>query len=349
MDKSVLRKTFLGIDATVRDVIESLAESSMQIVIIVSDDTTLLGLVTDGDIRRGLLCGHGLEAAVTEIMVSSPMIVDLATTRDKAVKQMLDNGIRHMPVVDEDNCVVNMYLLEDSLVRLEHENTIVIMAGGFGKRLLPYTENCPKPMLPISGKPMLEHIIERAISQGFRNFIISVFYLPEKIIDYFKNGSAWNINIEYIKEESPLGTAGALSLLPQSPSLPIIVTNGDLLTNIGYKEILDYHIKQSSKATMAVREHKIKNPFGVVKTNGVNITGFEEKPIHRSIINAGVYVLDPVALELLHENGVCDMPTLFNRVNKAGYETVAFPMHENWLDIGNPEDLTSAVNFVVAP
>ena len=349
MDKNVLNKACLGIDSTVSDVIASLEESGLQIVVVVSDDMTLLGLVTDGDIRRGLLRGYGLESCVTEIMVTSPMVVDDTTTRDKAVNLMLDHKIHHIPVVDEHYHLLNLYLLDDEFVTPEYENTLVIMAGGFGKRLMPHTENCPKPMLPIAGKPMLEHILERAISQGFKNFVISVFYLSEVIKDHFKDGALWNVNIEYIQEKSPLGTAGALSLLSKKQSLPIIVSNGDLLTNVGYKEILEYHVKHTSVATMAVRNHETQNPYGVVKTNGVNIVGFEEKPIHHSIVNAGIYVLEPVVLEFLNEGGVCDMPTLFERLKEASHRTVVFPMHERWLDVGKPDDLELASSYILVP
>ena len=349
MDKNILNKVCLGVDATVSDVIASLEESGLQIVVVVSDDMTLLGLVTDGDIRRGLLRGYGLEACVTEIMATSPMVVDDTTPRDKAVNLMLDHKIHHIPVVDEHYRLLNLYLLDDEFATPEYENTLVIMAGGFGKRLMPHTETCPKPMLPIAGKPMLEHILERAISQGFKNFVISVFYLPEVIKDHFKDGALWNVNIEYIQEKSPLGTAGALSLLSKKQSLPFIVSNGDVLTTVGYKEILEYHVKHTSVATMAVRNHETQNPYGVVKTNGVNIVGFEEKPIHHSIVNAGIYVLEPVVLEFLNEGGVCDMPTLFERLKEASHRTVVFPMHERWLDVGKPDDLELASSYILVP
>ena len=174
MDKKLLNKTSLGIDSTVSEVIRSLEETGFQIVLVVSDDMDLLGLVTDGDIRRGLLRGFGLDASVKDIMVTSPVVIETTATREDAVNLMLEHKIHHMPVVDEDNRLINLHLLDDKFIKPEYENTLVIMAGGFGKRLMPHTEKCPKPMLPIAGKPMLEHIIERAILQGFKNFVISV-------------------------------------------------------------------------------------------------------------------------------------------------------------------------------
>ncbi len=346
IDKILLNQAILNVESTVRDAISSLESSGLQVVIVVGHDSILLGMITDGDIRRGFMRGHDLDARVENVMATSPLVVDITTPRHEAVKLMIEHKIHHIPVVDGGFRLVDMYLLDDIYTKAKFNNTVVIMAGGFGKRLMPHTKDCPKPMLPINGKPMLEHILVRAIAQGFSNFVISVFYLPHVIKDYFKNGEAWNVTISYVQEESPLGTAGALSLIPEKQMYPLIVTNGDLLTNIGYKEILDHHSKIGSKATMAVRDHEIQNPFGVVNTEGFSITGFEEKPVYRSLINAGVYVLDPLALEALPNGSACDMPTLFVRLLEAGHSTAVFPMHESWLDVGRPDDLELATNTV---
>jgi len=200
--------------------------------------------------------------------------------------------------------------------------------------------------LQIEGKPILEHILDSAISQGFMNFVISVYYLPDVIKNYFKDGSSWGVNIEYIQEDSPLGTAGALSLLPSKNHLPIVVTNGDVLTNFRYKEMLEFHEKNNSTATMAVRNHTIQNPYGVVKTEDIDIIGFEEKPILYSVVNAGIYVLEPTVLNYLNNGEVCDMPVLFERLNNNNCRTVVFPMHEKWLDIGKPDDLELANSHI---
>lgn len=342
IDKILLNQAIINTDSTVSDAILSLEVSGLQVVIIVDNDSTLLGIITDGDIRRGFMRGYGLENSVKDIMATSPLVVGLKTPRNDAVKLMIEHKIHHIPIVDAASRPVDIYLLDELFDQVKYENTVVIMAGGFGKRLMPHTKDCPKPMLLINGKPMLEHILVRAIAQGFSNFVISVFYLPDVIKDYFENGEAWNVNISYVQEETPLGTAGALSLISETQIHPLIVTNGDLLTNIGYKEILDHHSKLSSKATMAVRDHEIQNPFGVVNTEGFSIAGFEEKPVYRSLINAGVYVLDPLAIELLSDGGVCDMPMLFERLLNAGHSTTVFPMHESWLDVGRPDDLKLA-------
>jgi NDP-sugar pyrophosphorylase family protein len=219
---------------------------------------------------------------------------------------------------------------------------MIIMAGGFGRRLLPLTEDCPKPMLIVAGKPMLEHIIERAKLEGFSQFILSLHYLGQRITEYFGDGSRWQVEISYVNEEHPLGTVGALSLVEPRPEYPFIVTNGDVLTDIRYGEMLDFHLSHQATATMAVRQHEWQHPFGVVKTKGIEIIGFEEKPIHRTHVNAGIYVLNPDALAHLQKGASCDMPTLFERLRRSGQSTIAYPMHEPWLDVGRAEDLMRA-------
>jgi NDP-sugar pyrophosphorylase family protein len=219
---------------------------------------------------------------------------------------------------------------------------MVIMAGGMGTRLRPHTENCPKPLLPVAGKPMLEHIIERAKLEGFSHFVLSIHYLGHMIEDYFGNGEHLGVQIDYLREQSPLGTAGALGLLNPRPDTPFVVTNGDVITDIRYGELLDFHIRHGAAATMAVRVHEWQHPYGVVQTKGVEIVGFEEKPVARSHINAGVYALDPDALNNLSADTHCDMPTLFERLQAKAQRTVAYPMHEPWLDVGRPDDLVAA-------
>ena len=219
---------------------------------------------------------------------------------------------------------------------------MVIMAGGRGTRLGEHTQNCPKPLLPVGGKPMLEHIIQGAKAEGFNHFVLAIHYLGQMIENYFGDGSNLNINIEYLRENTPLGTAGALGLLEVRPTEPFLVTNGDVLTDIRYAELLDFHIRHGSTATMAVRLHEWQHPFGVVKTNGVDIVGFDEKPVARSHINAGIYVLAPNVLDSIGANEHCDMPTLFGRIQEKQARTIVYPMHEPWLDVGRPADLEKA-------
>jgi NDP-sugar pyrophosphorylase family protein len=219
---------------------------------------------------------------------------------------------------------------------------MVIMAGGMGTRLRPHTENCPKPLLQVAGKPMLEHIIDRAKLEGFSHFVLAIHYLGHMIEDHFGNGERLGVRIDYLREQSPLGTAGALGLLNPRPEAAFVVTNGDVITDIRYGEMLDFHIRHDAVATMAVRVHEWQHPFGVVQTKGVEIVGFQEKPVARSHINAGVYALEPDALSVLSAETHCDMPALFERLQAQAKRTVAYPMHEPWLDVGRPHDLAAA-------
>jgi NDP-sugar pyrophosphorylase family protein len=245
--------------------------------------------------------------------------------------------------------VVGLHLWDEIMVPERRPNPIVIMAGGQGSRLRPHTENCPKPLLQVAGKPMLEHIIERARAEGFQNFVLAIHYLGHMIEEYFGDGGRWQTKIEYLREESPLGTAGALGLLTPRPDVPFVVSNGDVLTDIHYGELLDFHRRHSAMATMAVRAHEWQHPFGVVHTKGVDIVGFEEKPISRSHINAGIYVLEPAALDLLGRGDRCDMPALFSRLQQRSMRTIVYPMHEPWLDVGRPDDYTSAQVILSGP
>ncbi len=336
------RKTLLTSDATLQQAIMSLDASAMQIVMIVGAEGELIGTLTDGDIRRGLLRGLEMHSPVDTIIHREPLVVPPDLDRDMVLSLMQANKVRQLPVVDNHRKVVGLHVWDDLLMPAQRPNTMVIMAGGQGMRLRPYTERCPKPMLPVGGKPMLEHIIERARAEGFQHFIIAVHYLGHMIEEYFGNGSRWQVRIEYLHEDAPLGTAGALSLMNPRPELPLVVTNGDVLTDIHYGELLDFHAHHRAVATMAVRLHEWQHPFGVVRTSGVDIVGFEEKPVIKSHINAGVYALDPTVLDHMRHQHRCDMPTLFTMLKEQGLRTVVYPMHEPWLDVGRVDDYAFA-------
>jgi dTDP-glucose pyrophosphorylase len=322
--------------------ISNLDQVAIKIVLIVNENHELVGTVSDGDIRRGLLRGLDLSSPVASIIHRDALVVPPGMARETVTKLMVANKIMQIPVVDEHRRVIGMHLWDELVAPLERVNQMIIMAGGRGSRLHPDTASCPKPMLLVSGRPMLEHIIERAKENGFRRFVLAVHYLGHMIEDFFGDGSRWNVQINYLREEMPLGTAGALSLIACPPSESFVVTNGDVLTDISYGELVDFHARHSAVATMAVRKHEWQNPFGVVKTSGLEIIGFEEKPVTRTHINAGVYVLSPESLDYLASNKVCDMPMLFDRLRAASCRTVAYPMHEPWLDIGHHDDLKKA-------
>lgn len=337
-----IEKATLTPDATIREAIRNLDATALQIVLIITEDGKLIGTVTDGDIRRGLLRGLGLDAPLDAIVYREPLVVPPEMGRDAILQLMRANKIHQLPVIDGERRLVGLHLMDELMSPQERPNSMVIMAGGRGVRLRPHTESCPKPLLPVGGKPMLEHIIERAKADGFHRFVLAVHYLGEMIEDYFGDGSRWRVRIDYLREEAPLGTAGAIALLDPRPDQPFVVSNGDVLTDLRYGELLDFHYRYAAAATMAVRLHEWQNPFGVVRTRGVDIVGFEEKPVIRSHINAGVYVLDPSVMDMLRHGENCDMPTLFARLQKVSARTIVYPMHEPWLDVGRGDDLNRA-------
>jgi dTDP-glucose pyrophosphorylase len=342
VDINIWRKTILPLGSTIQQAIRSLEMSGMQIVMVVAESNKLVGTLTDGDIRRALLKGCNLDSNIDEIIHRNPLVIPPGVSRELILQLMHVNVIRQLPMVDDSGSAVGLYVWDSIIGPAFCENIMVIMAGGKGTRLHPYTENCPKPMLEVGGKPILQRIIERANRDGFHNFIISLHYLAEMIEEYFGSGDKFGVNIQYIREQTPLGTAGCLSLIKDIPKLPFIVTNGDVLTDINYSELLNFHIRHSADATMAVRQHEIQNQFGVVRTRGIEIDGFEEKPIYLSHVNAGIYILNPESLNYLTYEQHCDMPTLFERLKNSCMKTIAYPMHEPWLDVGRPEDLQVA-------
>jgi dTDP-glucose pyrophosphorylase len=339
---AIWRRAILPPEASLHDAIQRLNEVAIKIVLVCDESGVLLGTICDGDIRRGLLRGLSMPSPVTEVVRRNPLVVPEGMSRELVLQIMAANKVQQIPVVDAFGSPVGLHLWDELTTPSERPNLMVIMAGGMGTRLRPYTESCPKPMLPVAGRPMLEHIIERASREGFKRFVLAVHYLGEMIEDHFGDGERFGVNIEYLRENAPLGTAGALSLLSPLPDLPFVVTNGDVMTDIRYGEMLDFHHRHGAIATMAVRLHEWQHPFGVVQMEGVDIVGFEEKPIARTHINAGVYALSPVVLQCLEANQRCDMPGLFERVQNYGWRTIAYPMHEPWLDVGRPDDLKLA-------
>lgn len=332
------RQAILPANSTIEDAIRNLNQTTIKIVMVVDEAGELVGTISDGDIRRGLLKGLDLNSQIASIIHRNAIVVPPEFGRGMVMQLMVAHKIQQIPVVDEQHHVIGLHLLDEIATPPTRSNLMVIMAGGMGTRLRPHTENCPKPLLPVAGKPMMEHIIERARADGFHRFVFAVHYLGHMIEGYFGNGERWQVNIEYLREMSPLGTAGALALLPTRPDAPFVVTNGDVMTDIRYSELLDFHSRHEATATMAVRLHEWQHPFGVVRSNGVDIVGIDEKPIARSHINAGIYVLDPTALDHLTAGERCDMPDLFLRLKESAKRTIIFPMHEPWLDVGRPED-----------
>ena len=328
--------------ATALEALKAIDRGAAQIALVVDEQQRLLGTLTDGDIRRGLLQGETLEAPVERLMNSQSRFVRSGQDQAVVIDMMRRELLRQIPVLDAEGHVVQLLLLEELLAPSQLPNAVVIMAGGKGTRLRPYTEQCPKPMLPVNGKPMLEILLEQSISSGFSQFYLSVNYLKEQIIDYFGDGKSLGVSINYLVEDEPLGTAGSLQLLPRSVQEPFLVINGDVLTRLPQSQLLSFHFEHQAAGTLCVREHITTVPFGVVQTKGVELAGFEEKPSYRQMVNAGLYVIDPLLLPLLPRHQATDMPTLLQSAQQAGHRVAVCPVHEYWIDVGRPETLRQA-------
>lgn len=336
-EKALVRSGAPAIDA-----IRILDSSSYYICFVVNDQNQLLGAITDGDVRRGLLKGNNLKDAVELFMNKNPIAGDSQQTRSSLIKQMKDNGIRQIPILDEGKRIVGIEVLQELADSMVHPNPVLLMAGGAGRRLLPLTENCPKPLLKVGTKPVLEIILERFIESGFREFFISVNYHARMIEDYFGDGQKWGVEINYLREEASLGTAGALSMLPNELSHPVLVMNGDLLTKVDFKQVLDFHTTQQVPATMCVREYEFQVPYGVISTQDNMIQRIDEKPVHRYFVNSGIYILNPEVVRTVPKNTHVDMTSIFQRLVDSPTPPAAFPLHEYWLDIGHIDDFRRA-------
>ncbi len=337
------RSTLLGPEATLDQTIQALDVSALQRCMVVDGDGKLLGTVTDGDIRRALLRRLPMDSTVKEAMRRNPVVANQSASSESLLGMMTDRQIRQIPLLDESGRVVGLAHIDTLLKKPAIQDAwVVLMAGGLGTRLRPRTESAPKPLLRIGGKPLLETIVENFARQGFRRFYISVNYKAEMIKDHFGDGQRWSVDIRYIEEQERMGTAGAMGLMPERPTGPLVVMNADLLTRVDFRSLLDYHNEHRSQATMCVREYDFQVPYGVVELDGHRFKAIQEKPVHKVFVNAGIYVLHPIVLDLIPRGKLFDMTTLFERVVEAGYETAVFPVQEYWLDIGKETDYERA-------
>ena len=329
-------------DTTLMQAIEIIDAGSLQIALVVGASNKLIGTVSDGDVRRAILKGVTFDRPVCEIMFTEPTVVDSQVGRDEIVTIMRTKQLRQIPIVDQNGCVVGLDLWDDLIDQQERDNIVVLMAGGLGSRLGELTSECPKPLLRVGNKPVLETILENCMEYAFKNFYISVNYKADMVREYFGDGSRWGVNIKYIEEKKRLGTAGALGLLPEVPTLPLLVMNADVLTKINFKHLMEFHEEQKSIATMCVREYDFQVPFGVVELDNYRLKAILEKPIHQFFVNAGIYVFNPEAVSFVPRNDYFDMPAFFDTLLEKQLETAAFPIHEYWMDIGRKDDLDRA-------
>jgi len=329
-------------NTTIVKAIEKIDQAGLQVALVVNEQGQLLGTVTDGDIRRAILKHQPLDDAVIKAMNPEPCYIYDSQPRESAILLMKNRKVRQIPVLDQYHRVVGLELADELLDPPGRDNWVLLMAGGLGKRLKPLTDYCPKPMLKIGGKPILETILESFITQGFKNFYIAVHYKAEMIMDHFGDGSDRGVEIRYLHEPEPLGTAGSLGLLPGKPPGPLLLMNGDLLTNVNYLQLLDYHNKNATDATLCIKEQYSHIPYGVVTIKGNRLQQIEEKPVQHLFVSAGLYVLNPELLNNIPDHTYYDMPDLFQTLLSSGREIAVFPIREYWTDIGRIDDFKKA-------
>ena len=335
---------FLNVDnSTLKEAIKTLEKCNTGIVLVVDQKNCLLGTITDGDVRRSLLNGIDLEINISEVMQRKMIFI---SQKDdslllKAELLMIKHGIKQIPVLNDDKKVIDL-ITEKDLRRSSAGKLpkVIIMAGGLGSRLLPLTEKTPKPMLKLGQKPLLEIVMSNCIRAGLKEFYFAVNYLKEQIIEYFGDGSEWGIKINYIEEKEPLGTAGALQLFPERDEKPILVLNGDVITNLNLSNLINFHYKNSSIATICVREYLETLSYGVVNLENEIVKSIEEKPSYKHYVNAGIYLLNPILLDFIKKGQSLDMPDLLTLAINSNLKVTACPIHEYWLDVGQPETLT---------
>ncbi len=339
-----IKKTLIQFDIPLCEAMKTLDQNGIGILLVVDNEGKFLGVVTDGNIRRAIMQGKNLQLPIMEITEKNPVLAPAGLSKTQ-ILSIMDHSksflVHHVPVINDQREVVGLYLRSDyAASKKSLKNPAVVMAGGFGKRLFPLTKDCPKPMLPFAGKPIMQHIIEALAENGISKIYITTHYLAHVISDYFGDGSQFNVSIEYIHEEAPLGTAGALSLLPPLDQ-PLFVINGDIVTSIDYKAMLDFHSKNDARITVAAGRFSYQVPFGVIHSKGIKVDRIEEKPTYDYFVNAGVYSVNADTLSRIPTNTFYNMTDLVSDCLNSSLPVCWYPILGNWVDIGLPENYTS--------
>jgi len=352
-------------EKSLREVFECIGRNAKGIALLVEDDGTLVTTVTDGDLRRAILADIHLEERAAVLVerkreqgTLAPLTAPEGASTSELLTLMKEKSVRQIPIVDRSGVVVsiafrevlfaNSILPENVPLPPEpHRSTedldvdAVIMAGGFGKRLYPLTDKVPKPMLPVGDRPMLELIVDQLRAAGIRKIFITTHFMPEVIRDHFGDGSDREVEIEYVHEEEPLGTGGALGLLPDSDRT-LLMMNGDILTHVDLQELVQFHRREKAEITLGVRQFDLQVPYGVVRCRDSEIERIDEKPVVPFLVNAGIYVVDPSARRMIKQGHRIDMPELVDQIIGRKGRTSAFPIVEYWLDIGRMDDYRKA-------
>jgi len=344
MDNRDLSNLIIKSNSTIFDAMGLINSNAKGILIVVDNLNKILGTITDGDIRRALLSGKSLKSLIENLYNSNFIFANVDTNITEIKRKFIDNKIKLIPVVDENNKVLNYYEIDDFIDynRIEKDNPVLIMAGGLGTRLQPLTNEIPKPMLKVGNKPILETIIEQFRNYGFRNILISINYRGDIIENYFRDGEDFGVTINYIKETKRLGTAGAIRLAEKYLNRPFFVINGDILTNINFNNILQYHFDNKYSMTIGSRVYDMQVPYGVLNVDESCITSLEEKPIYSYVVSGGIYVLNQEVIASIPKNKYYDITELINKLTRDKNKIGSYPINDYWMDIGKVEDYYKA-------
>jgi dTDP-glucose pyrophosphorylase/CBS domain-containing protein len=336
-----LKAAIIAPGVSISKAMAQLEKAGTGVLLICDMDRHLLGLLTDGDCRRAILLRRALSEPCETIASSHPITASLAVSSAEALRLMNDHDIGQLPVLDNEGKVQRLILSKDIVPNRDLALSAVVMAGGFGKRLLPLTETVPKPMLPVGGRPLLERTIAQLRRAGIKNVNVTTHYLPEAISDYFGSGEMFGVRLNYVQEKHPLGTAGGIKLLNHFNGTMLVI-NGDILTTAPFGAMLDYHRAYHADLTIGVRKYEVQVPFGVVDCEDVHVKGLQEKPSLSFFINAGTYLIEPTVCDFIPGGRSFDMTELISNLIEAGRTVVSFPIIEYWLDMGRHEDYAKA-------
>jgi dTDP-glucose pyrophosphorylase/CBS domain-containing protein len=343
-----VRDVLVSPSISIRELLERIDRAAIGIALVVDQDDRLIDTITDGDVRRAILAALDVSLPVQRLIdtkdrgsLAAPLTSPVGSSDAELLHLMRAFSVRHIPLVDHRGRVVDVALLSDLVKEPDRPLTAVVMAGGFGTRLRPLTDDVPKPMLPIGDRPLLAHIIGQLRAAGIRQLNVTTHYKADAISDHFGNGEHFGVDIRYVHEDLPLGTAGALALV-EATDQPLLVMNGDILTRVDFGAMHDFHRQHGADMTVGVRQYQIKVPYGVVETDAVVVTGVSEKPTISHFINAGLYLINPDVRTLVPDGRRFDMTDLIHEAIARGRRVVCFPIREYWLDIGQMTDYERA-------
>lgn len=310
------------------------------ILFVVDADEKLIGALTDGDVRRGLLKGFTIDDKVEEIIQSNPRYIRKSEFDINRIIEYRESNFRIVPVLDKDDVVVNVLNFRTVFSYLPVD--AVLMAGGKGQRLMPLTADKPKPLLPVGDRPIIDHNISRLSYFGIYDFWISVKYLGEQIESYFGNGNTRNINIRYVWENEPLGTIGAVSKIKDFRHEYVLISNSDILTNLDYEHFFLDFLHQQADMSVVTIPYQVNVPYAVLETSNGRVHDFKEKPVYTYYSNGGIYFIRRDILKLLPTDSFFNATDLMELLIKENYKVVSYPLSGYWLDIGSPNDYERA-------